>query len=89
MRERISATQAARNFSDLLNRVHYLGDSFVIVRDGEEVGRLEPMVSKPTTTFRELVELVRSMGPSDEDFAEDLEDIHWNQPPLPDDPWRS
>jgi prevent-host-death family protein len=89
MSERISATNAARNFSDLLNRVHYKGDSFVIVRNGEEVGRLEPMTAKPTTTFRELVDLVRSMGPPDEDFANDLEEIHRNQPPLPDDPWRS
>lgn len=90
MSERISATQAARNFSDLLNRVQYKQDSFVIVRNGEEVGRLEPVPARGTKkTFRELVEMVQAMGPPDDDFADDLEEIHRNQPPLPEDPWRS
>lgn len=87
MTERISATMAARNFSELLNRVHYKGDSFVIIRNGEEVGRLEPVPARPRKTLRELVERVRELGPPDEDFARDLEEIHQRQPPLPDDPW--
>jgi prevent-host-death family protein len=89
MRERISATAAARSFSDLLNRVRYKGDSFVIVRNGEEVGCLEPVTGKRPKTFNELVEMLRAMGPPDEDFARDLEEIHRSQPALPDDPWRS
>lgn len=89
MRERISATAAARSFSDLLNRVRYKGDSFVIVRNGEEVGLLEPVSGKRPKTFNELVEMIRTMGPPDEDFARDLEAIRSSQPALPEDPWRS
>lgn len=89
MRERISATDAARRFSDILNRVRYKGDSFVIVRNGEEVGRLEPVSGTRPKTFNELVEMVRTKGPPDEDFARDLEEIHRSQPALPEDPWPS
>lgn len=89
MRERISATAAARSFSDLLNRVRYKGDSFVIVRNGEEVGRLEPISPKRPKTFNEFVEMIRTMGPPDEDFARDLEEIRRSQPALPEDPWHS
>lgn len=89
MRERISATDAARRFSDILNRVRYKGDSFVIVRNGEEVGRLEPVSGKRPKTFNELVEMIRTKGPPDADFARDLEEIHHSQPALPEDPWPS
>jgi len=42
MERTISATRAARTFSDLLNRVRYRSESFVIERGGEPVGRLTP-----------------------------------------------
>jgi prevent-host-death family protein len=89
MRERISATQAARSFSALLNRVRYKGDSFVIVRNGEEVGRLEPASSPRPKTLDELLDLLAELGPADEDFARDLEEIRASQPSLPESPWRS
>ncbi len=37
--KRISATGASRTFSELLNRVRYRGDSFVIERAGEAIGK--------------------------------------------------
>ena len=89
MRERISATAAARSFSDLLNRVRYKGDSFVIVRNGEEVGLLEPVSSPRPKTLNELLDHLAEIGPPDEDFARDLEEIRASQPPMPDSPWRS
>ena len=89
MRERISATAAARSFSDLLNRVRYKGDSFVIVRNGEEMGRLEPVSSPRPRTLNELLDHLAEIGPPDEEFARDLEEIRASQPPMPDNPWRS
>jgi hypothetical protein len=89
MTERISATRAVRSFSDLLNRVRYKGDSFVIIRNGEEMGQLGPVAGKRPKTLNELAALIREMGPPDEDFVRDLEEIRRNQPALPDDPWRS
>jgi prevent-host-death family protein len=39
---RITATELARNLSDVLNRVRYRGESFEIVRNGEIVAELRP-----------------------------------------------
>jgi prevent-host-death family protein len=40
--QRLSATEAARRFSDLLDAVDTRGESFVIVRRGRPVARIEP-----------------------------------------------
>jgi prevent-host-death family protein len=38
----ISATEAARNFADLLDAVEHRGEHFTVVRRGRAVARLEP-----------------------------------------------
>lgn len=42
MTTRVSATEAARTFSDLLNRIRYRGEEFVVERAGEPVCRMTP-----------------------------------------------
>ncbi len=39
---KISVTEAARNFADCVNRVHYQTVTFVLLRNGEPVARLVP-----------------------------------------------
>ncbi len=39
----VSATEAARSFSDLLDAIEHRGESFVIVRRGRAVAHLEPV----------------------------------------------
>jgi len=80
----ISATDAVRNFSDLLNRIRYRGESFDIVRNGEVVARMEAV--EPTTTARALFAQLEALTP-DAGFADDLERVQADQPPLVDDPW--
>ena len=38
----ISATDAARNFSDLLDAVEHRGEHFTVLRRGKVIARLEP-----------------------------------------------
>lgn len=38
----ISVTEAARNFADCVNRVHYQNMTFVLLKNGEPFARLEP-----------------------------------------------
>lgn len=38
----ISLTEAARNFADCVNRVHYQNMTFVLLKNGEPVARLGP-----------------------------------------------
>ena len=86
--ESITATDAARRLSDLLNRVRYRHETFSIRRNGEEVARLVPP-SRPAPTLRDVISLIRERGRQDETFGDDLLAIQAAQPSLPDDPWRS
>jgi antitoxin (DNA-binding transcriptional repressor) of toxin-antitoxin stability system len=85
----ISATEAARRFSDLLNRVRYKGESFVIVRNGEPIARLERTPETPQVTLDQLLEQLPNYRTGDPDFAEDLERIRSEQPAIGDDPWET
>jgi len=38
----ITVTDAARNFADCLNRVHYQNTTFVLLKNGEPFARLVP-----------------------------------------------
>jgi prevent-host-death family protein len=44
----ISVTEAARNFSDCVNRARYQGVTFVLHRNGVPVARLVPEAQKQT-----------------------------------------
>jgi antitoxin (DNA-binding transcriptional repressor) of toxin-antitoxin stability system len=82
----VTATEAARNLSDLLNRVRYRGESFDVVRGGEVVARIVPATSK-RATVRDLFALLRDFGPVDDTFADDLEAVQNMKLPMPEDPW--
>jgi prevent-host-death family protein len=86
---RISATEAARNFSDLLSRVSYQGETFVITRGGEEMGRLSPLEPRRRITVRQLLTDLREVEPPDPDFGSDLLAIQADQPVLEVRPWES
>jgi prevent-host-death family protein len=86
---RITATELARNLSDVLNRIRYKGERFVVVRNGEELARLEPRPEYRRMTFREFVEVVRSAPKPDDEFLEDLRQIRAAQDSLPESPWES
>jgi prevent-host-death family protein len=86
MSSRITATAAARGFSELLNRVRYRGEEFIIERGGEPVGRLVP-VHPPYSTLARLVEALKTAPRADKRFFDDLEALHKKQPPMPKSPW--
>ena len=82
----MSATDVARGFSDVLNRVA-AGEEIEIVRNGAPVAVLGP----PKTTFvsvARLRELLAQAPPVDEDFARDLAEIRAGVGP-PESSWPS
>ncbi len=89
MSQRVTATEAARRFSDLLNRVRYEGETFVIVRGGEEIGQLAPAQPNRPVTLRDLMEILAREASPDPEFADDLEEIQREQPLAGDTPWPS
>ena len=89
MAEPITASEAARRFSDLLERTHHRGESFIILQGGEEAGRLVPPPATRKGTVADFLTLLEECGLPDDQFAADLEEIRRLQPPMPEDPWGS
>jgi len=86
---RITATEAARNFSDLLNRVEYKGESFEITRGKEVVAQIVPTERKKFTVG-DLKDFLNNLPPLDKDdateWAQQLREIRAGAK-LPDPKW--
>jgi antitoxin (DNA-binding transcriptional repressor) of toxin-antitoxin stability system len=54
----ITVTEAARNFSDCVNRAFYQGTTFILHKSSVPVARIVPE-ERRTTTGRELAEALR------------------------------
>lgn len=86
---RISATDAARGFSDLMNRVRYRGECFIIERGGAPIGELRP-AAPARFTGSELVAVMRSLPEVDPGFGEAVEAAARSQAQVPEPPsWDS
>lgn len=64
----ISITEAARNFSDCVNRVAYRGEHFVLVRGKKAVAELKPAVKG--RRMKDLASVFRTVPPLSKAEAE-------------------
>jgi len=88
MEHRISATELARRLGDVLGRVRYRGDSFVVERNGDEIARVLPLEGRSATSLHEAATVWLDAGHPDSDFADDLERVgHLDR--IPEAPWAS
>ncbi len=85
---RISATELARRLGDVLARVRYREESFVVERGGKPVARLVPLGSKASPTAREALAAWRRAGRAEKAFAADLESVTQSDQ-VPGNPWAS
>ena len=76
----ISAAELAKHLSDVLNRVHYRREQFVIERNGDPVASLGPVPSPIGLSIRELTERLGSLILPGDGFADDLEAVQAAQP---------
>ncbi len=81
MATRITSTELDRGLADILNRVAYRGETFIIERGGRELARLEPVGPKLGVTFEEIAERLRGLK-IPEGFGDDLEAIRAEEPRL-------
>ena len=79
MQNNITATELARSLSDILNRVRYRGESFIIERAGEPVAALIPPGPTRGCTLDDLVARLGDLELPGEGFADDLEVIQSSQ----------
>jgi len=82
----ISATDAARSFSELLDRVCYRGETFVIERGGELICEI-PNVKPLRFTGTDFVTLLHSLPRPDPGFWNAVEDATKQPPAVPESPW--
>jgi antitoxin (DNA-binding transcriptional repressor) of toxin-antitoxin stability system len=87
MDKTISATEAARKFSDLLNTIKFKGARYTILRGGKPVAALGPAhVTSHETTLGELKEILEKLprlGDEAAGFEKDLKQVVKDQPNLP------
>jgi prevent-host-death family protein len=87
MRAAISATEAVRNFSEILNNIRYRGDHYTIMRGGKPAASIVP--AEETGQQRSLAELrgilksLPKLDRADSAFADDVLSVAKTQPSLP------
>lgn len=79
METTITATQLAKGLSEVLNRVKYRGERFVVQRNGEIVAVIEPANTKPGITVSEFIARVGDLKMPGDGFADALEAIQAEQ----------
>lgn len=87
--ESITATKAARHFSDLLNRVAYRHESLEIRRGGRAVARLVPAEPKAGIKLKDLNKLLAQLPGLADDAAAFAADVKTAEPEPEDDAWES
>ena len=87
MAKKVSATEAVRKFSEILNSIKYRGNHFIILRGGKPVASICPVdMSIKEKTLGELKELLKKLprlGDETGKFESDLKEIIKHQPSMP------
>ena len=89
MEHTIRATDLARNLGDVLSRVRYRRDSFVVWRNGKPVARVVPIEDETEdATLGEVLSIWCAGAAGDPAFADDLDGINSSDRP-PTNRWES
>ncbi len=81
----VSTTEAARHLGDLLARVRYAGESFLLVKNDKPLARLVPVRSTARARGADIMAALASQ-PYDPGFADDLERVN-RMDRAPANPW--
>ena len=84
----ISSTDLARSIGDILGRLRYRGDSFIVEKNGTPIAILSPYPSEHETGLKAILQAWVDAGEPDEEFAAFLEQLGRRDTPL-EDPWES
>lgn len=88
MESSISATELARRLGDVLGRIRYRGDSFVVERNGKPIARLTPLSGGTAGSALDGLRAWREAAAPDPELADDLERVNRADRP-PENPWGS
>ncbi len=86
--KKISATDAARSFADVLTRVSHRGEEFIVERGGEPVCRISPVGPATRSTAGDLARAVAAISWPDAEYFAILRDLVRKQDKISlEDPW--
>jgi hypothetical protein len=88
MEIRITATDLARRVGEVLGKIRFRRDTFVIERNGQPIARLTPFGLAGASTLGEGLRAWCETEPADPAFADDLERVNRADRP-PRNPWAS
>lgn len=87
----ITATEAVRNFSELLNCIRYRGERYTILKGGKPAATIGPTGLAKERKLSDLKKIVRDLPRLEEDseaFVKDIEQAVSAQPPVGEErPW--
>lgn len=87
MTKTITATEAVRKFSEILNSIKYSGNDYTIMRGGKPVATIRPAETyAKELTLGDLSALVKSLpvlGDEAERFKKDITQARKRQPHMP------
>jgi antitoxin (DNA-binding transcriptional repressor) of toxin-antitoxin stability system len=84
----VTATELARNVGDILARIRYRRESFVVERNGRPIARLIPIEAGEPGTVREALAGWAAGAADDPTFADDLARVNAADRPAAN-PWAS
>ena len=92
MTKTITATEAVRKFSEILNSIKYAGNDYTIMRGGKPVATIRSAETHAKAlTLGDLEGLVKSLpalGDEAERFKKDIKEARKHQPTMPEkDKW--
>ena len=76
MAARITPADLAKRLPEILERVRDRGERFVVEENGAPLATIAPPELGPAKSLQEMAERLASIPWPDEDFADDLEEIH-------------
>ncbi len=79
MRKKITSTEAARNFSEILNAVNYKGARYTVVRGGKAVAEINPVGAEKTEekTLSDLPQILKKLPRLGKEAAAFEQDLRW------------
>lgn len=92
MDKAVTATEAVRDFSGLLNTIRFKGETYIIKRGGKPIASIGPIrEANATRTLKELGGILNElpkMANELDPFERDLNELWKAQPSLPErEPW--
>jgi hypothetical protein len=84
----ISSTELVRSIGDILGRLRFRGDSFIVEKNGKPIAILSPYPGHARKTLKDILGAWIDAGERDEELADLLDEVSRNDAP-PEDPWGS